>query len=267
MMDTWDLMHNWHLVLPPSRPSHEQLLQIKAVAAGYDRSLPVAVLGSTPEFRDLLHEMGFRAIHVLERNMRFYEAMGAWRVYENPEQVVRGDWRDTLQALSSTYALILSDLTSGNIPYGDRARFYQLISDSLQPGGCFCDKVLTHNNDPLALESLFAKYSCLPVNLMHINAFSCEALFCSELVYTAQVIDSSRFYAELEKRAPDERVAAFVRHAPLITPLGCKWYYGRTWSELESDYCPELVRVQIWDDFSASPYFGRAKIFFLRKDI
>ena len=165
-MDTWDLMKNWHLVLPPSRPSARQLAHIKSIASGIDRSAPVGVLGSTPEFRDLLHELGFSNIHVLERNMHFYEAMCAWRVYQNDERVIRGDWRKTLCSLRDTYALILSDLTSGNIPYTDRAAFYGLITSALRPGGIFCDKILTHEGPMLSLDYLFDKYTSLPLNLL-----------------------------------------------------------------------------------------------------
>lgn len=265
-MDTWDLMQNWHLVLPPSRPSAGQLLRIRSFASDIDRSAPVGILGSTPEFRDLLHELGFTNIHILERNMRFYEAMGAWRVYQNDEHVVQGDWRETLGALQGTYAFILSDLTSGNIPYSDRAVFYSLITDALRPGGLFCDKVLTHTGAMLSLDSLFEKYSSLPLNLIHINNFSCEALFCSELLDIDNVVDSSKFFTTLDERAPGERVASFVRKAPLITPLGCKWYYGRRWCDLESDYCPGLECMTVDDDPPESPYFKRVKLFVLRKE-
>jgi len=260
-MDTWDLMKNWHVVLPPSRPSEEQLRRIERSASRINRSEIVGILGSTPEFRDLLHELGFTRIHVLERNMRFYEAMGAWRVYQNEEHVVQGDWRETLRDLSSTYALLLSDLTSGNIPYSDRAAFYRLVSEALQPGGVFCDKVLTHPGPPLSLDDLFAKYASLPLNLIHLNHFSCEALFCSELIDETNVVDSSSFYGILEQRATSERVSAFIRHAPLVTPLGGIWYYGKRWSELERDYCPGLRRITVAEDYPDSPYYGRVKVF------
>lgn len=264
-MDTWDLMQNWHLVLPPSRPSADQLVRITSFASDIDRSAPVAVLGSTPEFRDLLHEIGFSEIHVLERNMRFYEAMGTWRVHQNNEHVVQGDWRETLGGLRNTYALILSDLTSGNIPYADRALFYGLVTGALRAGGIFCDKVLTHTGPMLTLDSLFEKYSSLPLNLIHINNFSCEALFCSELLDIENVVDSSRFFTILGERAPGERVASFVKNAALITPLGCKWYYGIRWCDLEADYCPALERNSVGDDYPGSPYFGRQSCSFFER--
>ena len=50
-MDTWDLMQNWSYVLPPSRPSARQLKEILTISKTIDHNAPVAILGSTPEFR------------------------------------------------------------------------------------------------------------------------------------------------------------------------------------------------------------------------
>src|SRR5436309_1818556 len=130
-MDPWALMQNWDLVLPPSRPSANQLAALRLHIEPLSRSKPVAILGSTPEFRDLLFESGFLNIHLLERNSKFLSEMSALRVYSTPETVIEGDWLETLPTLSGQFALILSDLVSGNIPYADRPRFYEYLSAAL----------------------------------------------------------------------------------------------------------------------------------------
>lgn len=265
-MDTWDQMKTWELVLPPSRPSAEQLAHIVTLTRDVNRLEPVAVLGSTPEFRDLLYEQGFRNIHIMERNTSFYDAMSQVRVYRNPELLIEGDWRETLADCSGRFALILSDLTMGNIPYEDRVRFFTLISRSLSKSGLFCDKVLTHPGPNLSVERLIEKYAKLPLNLIHINYFSCEMFFCSELVDLGEIVDSSYFYSILDKRVQHERVRAFLREAKKITPEGCKWYYGRRWYRLEPEYCPDLRRLAVDEDEPSSPYFGRLKQFTLIRD-
>src|SRR5437868_2050771 len=110
--DTWALMEHWDLVLPPSRPSAHQLARIQRQIADIDRSEPVAILGSTPEFRDLLFENGFHDIYILERNLKFLTAMSEMRIYQNTEHMIEGDWLDTLPTFKTKFALILSDLTS-----------------------------------------------------------------------------------------------------------------------------------------------------------
>jgi len=257
----WNLMLHWDLVLPPSRPSAMQLAMIKSKIREIERSKCVAILGSTPEFRDLLFECGFQEIYVLENNLTFLAAMTALRVYKNTERIIEGDWLTTLPTLKSKFALILSDLTSGNIPYDVRSQFYELIAAALIEGGLFCDKVLTHPGPHIPLPSLVQKYSELPLNLLHVNHFSCEALFCSELLDLKQQVDSSLFYSALDERVEHTRVRAFVEQAKKITPQGCKWWYGRRWSDLGHDYCSNLELVEAADDESTSPYYGRLKFF------
>lgn len=263
-MDVWALMKHWDLVLPPSRPSAEQLRRISVHIKDISRSRPVAVLGSTPEFQDLLVEAGFAEVFVLERNLKFFEAMLGLRVHKGLPRLVEGDWLTTLDGLRNTFAVVLSDLTSGNVPYDMRPHFYNLVSSALAEGGLFIDKVLTHPGPHLTLSWVFEKYAQLPLNLLHINHFSCEALFCSELMSDREVVDSSAFYARLRDASKDARIMAFAEQAKRITPPGCMWWYGRRWSELEGDYCPNLFRLAIDDDDDRSPYYGRAKLFTLQ---
>ena len=58
-MSNWDNMLQWEVVLPPSRPTEEELNRIVKEISHYDKKLPVAVLGSTPEFREILHRLNF----------------------------------------------------------------------------------------------------------------------------------------------------------------------------------------------------------------
>src|SRR5207249_4344535 len=99
---------------------------------------------------------------------------------------------------------------------------------------------LTHPKEHISLSFLVQKYSELPLNLLYANHFSCEALFCSELLNIKQTVDSSLFYSILADKIKNERVLAFVEEAKKITPLGCMWWYGREWAELRADYCQSL---------------------------
>ena len=54
MLD-WNSFNTWHLVLPPSRPDHLQLNRISDALTNKNKNQPIAILGSTPEFRDLCH--------------------------------------------------------------------------------------------------------------------------------------------------------------------------------------------------------------------
>ena len=144
----WELMNNWYFVLPPSRPDERYLENIKRHIDRFDRNEAVAVLGSTPEFRDLLCEMEFKNVFILEKNKEFHLMTNAMRVYHDTknETLILGDWMDLLPKHNNCFNVILSDLTMGNIPYNQRKEFYILLLNALKFDGLFIDKVLFHND-------------------------------------------------------------------------------------------------------------------------
>jgi len=266
-MDTWELIQNWNYVLPPSRPSVEQLKNILAIGKSLDHNAPVAILGSTPEFRDLLFEAGFRSIFVFDKFDNFYDAMSKLRIYDNEELVVKGDWLESLSGFKNYFSLILSDLTSGNLSYDSRAAFYSFIADALAPNGIFYDKVLTHNEHNIRFQDLVSKYSQLPLNLLFINYYSSEMLFCSDLLDINQTVDTSLFYSIIYERVTNRRVLSFTDQAKLkITPENCIWYYGRKWADLKKEYCPKLELLSEYiEDNNSNPYYGRLRFFTMQK--
>ena len=264
-MSMWSGMRNWNLVLPPSRPSARELKYVTEVARDVSRESRVAVLGSTPEFRDLLYEIGFGDICVLEQDLTFLESVSALRIYNNRESLIHGDWLDTLGDCHGEFSLMLSDLTMGNVPYERREEFYGLIAGALRDGGVLYDKVLTHSERGRDVGGLIAKYRELPLNLVHVNEFSCEMVFCSDLIIEAGVVDTNDVYDAVKARDGGPRIEAFLEACELITPRGCCWYYGRPWDTVSRTYCRELVEVAAADDEDGSPYRGLLKLFVMKR--
>lgn len=262
-MGTWDMiLANWEFVLPPSRPNDIELRRIKQYVKSFSRKEPVSVLGSTIEFRDLLYSMGFEKVYVFEKNIAFHNTLNDWKVYPNTNEVlIEGDWIDTLPMYSGIFNFCLSDLTMGNIAYKSREKFYNSISNSLKEGGIFIDKVLTNEIPFIPLEDILKKYRNLAVNLKNINDFSCEALFCSELL-NAEIINTTEFYSVLRDTFSNNlRLMKFIDKAHLITPENCVWYYGRPWDMLKFGYFSCFTRTEYFEDISSSPYYQRAKHF------
>lgn len=262
-MGTWDIIStNWEFVLPPSRPSDIELNRIKYYTNTFSRKEPVAVLGSTIEYRDLLYFMGFEQVYVFEKNITFHDDLDTWKVYSCENEVlVEGDWLETLPKYSGLFNFCLSDLTMGNIPYGNRGEFYFSIRNILKVGGIFLDKVLTNEIPLITLQDISRKYQALTINLRSVNDFSCEALFCSELLNKG-IIDTTESYALLREAFKDDlRLMQFINKAHLITPEGCTWYYGKPWDSLKLEYFSNFSRSDSFEDIPLSPYFQRAKHF------
>ena len=259
-MDAWDRMRSWELVLPPSRPSGHHLAWFRRQLSGLCPHDPVAVLGSTPELRDLLALHGFRDVCVLERNASFLEQMNQLRVTTAHETLVQGDWMQTLPDSAGRFAAIFSDLTSGNVPYSQQKDFYSLIAQSLRPGGIFCDKLLTYPIPHESVDALLTKYEAEPVNLDTVNRFNCEMFFCSALLSRFGKVDTDRFYAYLRQKNLGLTVRAILERLPLITPPGMTWYYGLPWTLVRDVVDSRLFCSAEQVEVEPSPYAKRLRL-------
>lgn len=250
-------MVNWNLVLPPSRPSEKQLKMISCLCEGIDKTINIAVLGSTMEYRDLLFELGFVNVYVFEKDKIFYNWTNKNRIYNNKEHLILGDWLDTLPLYNSFFSIVLSDLTSGNISYGKRHKFYMLIEHSLKPGGVFFDKILIHNDSFYDCQTLLEKYTTQPFNLLQINLFNCEVIFCSSLLIEDKIVNTNKFYKILSNMTVDRRLQYFIEKNKLLSPPNFIWYYGVSWDILKSGYCPNLeLDFDIIEEEQSNPYKG-----------
>ena len=252
-------METWELVLPPSRPSQQHLEWFRKHLGELRADDPIAILGSTPELRDLLALLGFRNIHVLERNVEFLAKMDRLRVRQTPETVLQGDWMQTLPHCSGRFAAVLSDLTSGNIPYEQRNEFYSLVAESLQPGGMFCDKLLSYPIPHERLDELLDKYENAPLNLDTVNRFNCEVFFCSELLTAFGRVDTSLFYDHLRAMSPGPTIRAILDRLPLVTPSGMTWDYGRPWGLVQEAFDARLHCSDDRLEHGDSPYANRLR--------
>ena len=258
-------MDQWEMVLPPSRPTKEELQRIESVIDRYDRRIPVAILGSTPEFRELLSRLGFQNRYIFDKSRDFYNRMSNL-IPESAtvaEHLIQGEWLDTISEYDCYFQVILSDLTMGNIAYRDREKFYSDIAVSLLRNGVFIDKVLAFDFKIPTINELFLKYERLPINLRTINDFSSEVLFCSELVMMERTVNSSQFYKIIDNGNYSDKIKYFSRMARMITPEGFSWDYGVPWSELSPVYNSFYKFQVVFPEIDVeSAYFMRTKQFF-----
>ncbi|MDR0697115.1 MAG: hypothetical protein LBF68_06280 [Christensenellaceae bacterium] len=258
--NSWSKFTTWQSVTPPSRPSTMQLKICRQLLSEVDKTSPVAVLGSTLEYRDLLGEMGFIRVFVFEKNRDFYDYITPFAKSKLRETHVTGDWLNTFQEYRNYFSVVLSDLTSGNIPYDYRDLFYKNIAGAISSNGIFIDRILTKSISFLPLENLVEKYRHLEVNNRNVNSFNCEFLFCSELLNNKQhIVDTSSFYKKL--RALDiSHISEFAEACHEITPPECKWWYSMDWNIERQTYERYWKPKEIFDELDTSEYFNRAKL-------
>jgi hypothetical protein len=257
----WDAQSHWHLMLPPSRPSARYLDFVRTYVERAPRQAQIAVLGSTPELRDLCVEAGQPNVHVLERSSAFHAACSQLLVYDNPRETLHlGDWLEVLPSMSTSFDLILSDLTLGNVPYERRSEFFSGISGALRPSGFFLDKVLTHPRSPVPLDALDEKYRSAPFNLQTLNDFSNEYFFLSELT-TDGTVDIQRFHGILASRfktAP--RLRRLLEESLQLVTANGVWHYGRPWQEVQRTYARGMRLVARRNEVRPSVFAGRLRM-------
>ena len=263
MTTQWSTFERWDLVLPPNRPTDRFLKVVRDILERHSPPLRAAVLGSTPEFRDLLAQCGAMETIVFDRDLPFHRRTTEMTLplTRTTERLVLGDWLETLPDHEAAFDFLLSDLTAGNVPYSSRAQFYASIRRALRPGGIFVDRLLLHDFELLPLDRLDRKYRKRGRNLRSYNDFSSEYLFCSELLKGQESVDSSEFYGHLSQRFhDDEQLNALWHGAHLVTPEGAFWHYGRTASAVWEPLAHAFSRIRVLRDESRTVFSGKTRI-------
>jgi len=264
-VNSWAKFTTWQCVKPPSRPDKWQLEICRKILLNMSKSVNVAVLGSTLEYRELLAELGSINVFVFDKNKNFYNYITEFSKQTLKENFVEGDWFETLKNYIGYFNVILSDLTSGNISYDQREIFYQRVTESMSEESVFFDRILTKPIPFLNLQELIKKYKDLSVSIDTVNSFNCEVLFCSTLLDNAdQIVDTTFFYDYLlDLNIP--KITEFVKNCYDVTPRDCIWWYSKPWDIEQQLYNKYFCIQQEYDEPIKSEYHGRVKLFISSK--
>ncbi len=169
---TQSIAGQWHLFLPPTRPSLSELVVIEKYLVSLLKKkgarARVAILGSTPEYRDLCQSYGapYWCIDYSEEN--FIGLAQYMRHKETTDHLLVADWRD--MAFEDSFDLFLGDLATTVVPVSDHEKIFKNIKGHLLKGGKALLKTpLRESNDSLSYEHIFRSYR---KNLLHLNPFA-----------------------------------------------------------------------------------------------
>lgn len=245
------LAQKWMFYLPPGRPSFNDLRiienKVKSNLLKERNRINALVLGSTPEYRDLLFKIG-ATVTVVDRNREMVEAMKCLRAFDSEEIYCIDDWFDFLPEHMNEYDLILADYTQGNIPYDKHVDFYHMISNALTRSGIFLERTLTFR-DPSLLNSyryLCEHFANSPINLVTLNNIMSQLFFTSDLIGKWELVDVDRMFRVMDVEAKEfpglRRFIHFMKE--YIFGEGIFWYYGKNWSEISKSYFKYLKFVE-----------------------
>jgi SAM-dependent methyltransferase len=256
----WENFKDWELVLPPNRPGKETLSHLWRIISRQENIERVAVLGSTAEYLDLLVAAGAREVICIDKNKEFNAFTQSFRRFPSAETLIIGDWLDTLPRLPSSFDLIISDFTLGNLNYREQEKFLYLISKALRPGGRYVDRVLTYRQPCYEYSDLLGKFYKLPSNLVTLNTFNAMWLFCGKRVEQTGLVDTSATYEWTAENFSQPHIQWLVRNCPRLSPANTVWYYGRPWSMIQPAYSRYFNITEEIPEPRYSPYYGWAFI-------
>lgn len=180
----------WGLFLPPTRPSLSELVVIErhlVSLAKKKRRLKVAILGSTPEYRDLCQEYGvdYRCIEYVKSN--FVALRDFMRHKDTDDRVIESDWRH--MKFKERFDCFLGDLATTVTPVSDHDAIFLQIKKHANKGALiFLKTILRSNTTHLSHKEIFQLYR---KKYRHLNPFAAVwyEVMLAEYDFTADTMD------------------------------------------------------------------------------
>ena len=137
------------------------------------RSPRVLILGSTPEMRDIAHNIVGSEVTCVDIDMNMISAMG--QLVKNHNKIKKEIWIKsnwvTVPLKEKYYDLILGEAVLGNVPRESWSTFLNHLKDLLRPGGYFISRVVANDLGDWhgkTLEEVFDYASVQRLNFMEL---------------------------------------------------------------------------------------------------
>lgn len=152
---------------PPGQPSKQAVNTYRHFAliaiSNLKRKPRGLILGSTPELRDLLAQLGFE-VTLADINMEMILAMGELAKRKDPGEIlINSNWLD-IPIEDNYFDVIFGDIVLSNIPRPKQDNFLKELARLLKPGGHWISKMEFVPNDWVFedCDAVAAKYSAIP---------------------------------------------------------------------------------------------------------
>ncbi|MDO8626566.1 MAG: class I SAM-dependent methyltransferase [Candidatus Magasanikbacteria bacterium] len=161
---TKSVADQWGLFLPPARPSLSELAKIEEIILAYRQKKPnarAAILGSTPEYRDLCSTLNI-SYTCIDFSRANFEILGQYLLHkDSAANLVVSDWRK--MNFKDKFDIFIGDLFTCVTPVADHALVYKNVKKHLVPGGLLINKApLRTSNRAFTHKQIFTKYRQTP---------------------------------------------------------------------------------------------------------
>jgi hypothetical protein len=151
----WNLASLWKDYKPPGRPSESEVKIFEECIKKYNPKSAL-VLGSTPEFRSLLHKYNI-ATTVVDYNKETYDILTKLVKNKGKEIFIANDWRKI--PTTNNYDLIVGDLSLNCLPKEDISKMITLFDKLLSKNGLVIQRiVIRKNNKKKSINQIIKEY-------------------------------------------------------------------------------------------------------------
>ncbi|MDO8581657.1 MAG: class I SAM-dependent methyltransferase [bacterium] len=185
----------WKNLPAPARPWPSEVAWFEQYALDKKAQgkLDVLILGSTVEFRSMLHKNGMR-VHVVDFSKKFYDILSEQPMaYKGEEIFYEQDWRT--MDLGKQFDLIFGDWVPGVLHTDDYDAFFKCILAHLQPDGLFIGReCLRPTREIVNLEKVIqehyakyaAKYSFYESSMQYVYAYRTDPVTAMSSIAAAK---------------------------------------------------------------------------------
>ncbi len=228
---TWsEISDSWRLLLPPWKPSAENIGQFKSLldqAIQKNKNPKVLILGATPEIRDLLAEYPNCKVTIVDFNIEMILAMNnlvKTRNFSN-EVWIKSDWL-AVPVEHKYFDFIIGDYVTSQLIEPDLNRFYEKIKHLLKDTGRFVTRIIYY--DPAfspALGDLLEKYEGEKLDRRAVTNLVSE--MCVSFIEKRKnnyVFSLPKLESELEKYRSKHSLLA-TKIDRIFSPYTKEWFF------------------------------------------
>ncbi|MDD2647002.1 MAG: class I SAM-dependent methyltransferase [Patescibacteria group bacterium] len=221
----------WKIYDSPARPSKGECQIIQEFINSHKKNPKILILGSTPEFRDLAHNLRAE-ITCVDASLEMLIGMSELMKHKNlvnQEIWFRSNWL-TMPVTENYYDFVLGDLVVTNLPLQLQPVFLKKIKSILKPGGYFITRDWWPPIVKSSLESAIDRLSKRGINKKSINILTWDLLNLS-YNYQKKIATTDEMYRlvkDLRQKGKDQKkkkwLSTLMKHVVYNYPLGKTWF-------------------------------------------
>ncbi len=226
-----DIVGRWKIYASPARPSKGECRLIQTFIGHRKKRPRILILGSTPEYRDLAHNL-HAEVTCVDIGLEMLMGMADLMKHKNKvgqEIWLKSDWL-VMPVAENYYDFVLGDLVINNLPLNLQSKFFAKIKSLLKPGGYFITRDWWPPTIKEPVGSIVDKILASGINKRSMNIFTWELMngaynFTKKIARTADMYQAlKKIWRQEKDLSRKKRIATLLKQTLYHYPVGKVWW-------------------------------------------